>query len=31
MFGHKGEVITYRFDKQALELFERPGLEFFDM
>jgi hypothetical protein len=25
MFGHKGDVITYRFDEQALAVLERPG------
>src|SRR5436190_15320726 len=25
MFGHKGDVITYRFDRKAIDVLERPG------
>ncbi len=25
MFGHKGDVIFYRFDPQTLQVLERPG------
>ena len=25
MLGHKGDVITYRFDQQALKVLQRPG------